>query len=459
MLKEALTLLELNKSIQSIIKEHTIEQWVIAEIGEIKTNYSGHCYLELIQKSDGAEQIIAKSRATIWASTFRMIKPYFESVTKRPLEAGISIMVKAKVEFHELYGLSLNISDIEPSYTVGEMALQKLQVIERLKTEGVFDMNQDLPMSEVPKNIAVISSESAAGYLDFIDQIRNNPHGYKYHIKLFPAIMQGKGAEDSIIIALDKINLHERYFDAVVMIRGGGSQADLSCFDQYWLAFNMAQFPIPIITGIGHEQDEHVADMVANTKLKTPTAVAEYLLQKFDDAHEKLLFFTDRLKDNALGTIESEKQRISKNISGFTQLVKVKLRAENKFLGKKIQETSHYGQKNLYKRALSLDQISQALKSQSKSALISNKRSIEDKTSSIKKVTSYFIGQHIDQLESQKKKVEYLDPSHVLKRGFTMTSQNGKIVTKARAIEKGEMITTFYDGEIISNVKKQKNGE
>ncbi len=277
-----LSLCELLGSVKMTLKNHlTPSFWVIAEISELKVNYSGHCYLELIEKDSGGESIKAKVRATIWSSAYRMIQAYFESATRSKLAAGMKVMVKASVEFHELYGLSLNITDIEPSYTVGEMALKKQEIINRLIAEGVFGMNKSLSLPDLPRRIAVVSSKTAAGFGDFMDQLLKNDFGYKFYVKLFPAAMQGAEAEQSIIAALDAVFEAESQFDLVVIIRGGGSQSDLNCFNSYWLACHICQFPLPILTGIGHEQDETIADLVANTRLKTPTAVAEFLIGIF----------------------------------------------------------------------------------------------------------------------------------------------------------------------------------
>jgi exodeoxyribonuclease VII large subunit len=285
--------------------------WVTAEISELKVNYSGHCYLELIEKDTSGESIKAKARATIWASVFRMIQPYFESATRSKLATGMKVMVKASVEFHELYGFSLNITDIEPSYTVGEMALKKQEIINRLIAEGVFEMNKSLYIPDIPRRIAVVSSKTAAGFGDFMDQLLQNDFGYKFSVELFPAVMQGAEAEQSIIEALDAVFEQEALFDLVVIIRGGGSQSDLNCFNSYWLAYHICQFPLPVLTGIGHEQDETIADLVAHTRLKTPTAVAEFLIGIFRQADQKVNELSLTLAELATDLIEIEKNRFA----------------------------------------------------------------------------------------------------------------------------------------------------
>ncbi len=252
--------------------------WVSAEINEIKTNTTGHCYLTLIEKDEYSEALKAKINATIWASVFRLIKPYFESSTGRPLSAGLKVLIKASTQYHPLYGLSLNITDIEPAFTVGSMAMQRRNTIAQLENDGVFEMNQVLDFPVLPQRIAVISSEQAAGYEDFIHQLHDNEYGYDFRATLFPVMVQGNTAAEEMVGALDTISKHLEAFDVVVIIRGGGAVADLACFDDYTLASNVAQFPLPILTGIGHNKDESVVDMVAHLSLKTPTAVADHLI-------------------------------------------------------------------------------------------------------------------------------------------------------------------------------------
>jgi len=277
----ALTLLDLCLDVkQSLKSTFTNSFLLIAEIAECKENYSGHCYLELVQKEGEGDQIIARAKAAIWKSSYRMIKPYFFSVTGNYLCAGMKILVTAQIDFHELYGFNIIIKDIDPNYTKGDLSRQRDETILKLKEDGVFDMNRSLALPEVVQRIAVISSENAAGYEDFLDQLLQNEYDYSFNVTLYQSIMQGSEAPASITQALDAIHNDIDHYDAVVIIRGGGAVADLNCFDQYWLASNVAQFPLPIITGIGHEKDDSVTDLVAHTRLKTPTSVADFLIQK-----------------------------------------------------------------------------------------------------------------------------------------------------------------------------------
>jgi len=252
--------------------------WVIAEISELKENYAGHCYLELIEKHPDEKNIRARVKAIIWSNRYRFLKAFFENSTGESLREGLKILVKTKVEYNELYGLSLIISDIDPAFTIGDMAMKRQQIINKLEQEGVFSMNKELDFPIVPQRIAIISSKNAAGYSDFINHLRGNSVGYVFYSALIETSMQGTETEQGVISALDKIALNAHLFDLTVIIRGGGSQTDLSWFDNYNIAYHVTQFPLPVITGIGHDKDISVTDMVAYRSLKTPTAVADFLI-------------------------------------------------------------------------------------------------------------------------------------------------------------------------------------
>jgi len=272
-----LSLTELNRLIQDSLKNNLEPSyWIVAEIGELRVTQQGHCYLELIQNENN--KVVAKVRATIWSYTYRNLSTWFQGITGQPLTEGLKILANININLHELYGFSLNIKDIDANYTIGEKERIRQDIINKLVMDGVFEMNKELTLPLVPQKIAIISSPSAAGYEDFLRQIEENPYSYRVELTLFESIMQGSGAPESIIKAMHKINEVDN-FDLLILIRGGGSQLDLECFNNYELCSHLAQFPLPVITGIGHERDETIADMVAHTKLKTPTAVAEFILQ------------------------------------------------------------------------------------------------------------------------------------------------------------------------------------
>lgn len=280
--KNPIGLLALQEQVKRHLEDHFFESvWLQAEISELKQNPSGHCYLTLVEKDPRSNALLARASAVVWASTWRMVKPYFEAQTGRSLAPGLSVLVRVQVSYSVLYGLSLVIYDIDPSFTVGELELARQRTIARLEAEGMFDMNAQLSLPLLPRRLAVVSSPTAAGWRDFRRQLEGNEYGFRFRLQLFPAVMQGDAAPESIIGALDQIAAEADSFDAVLILRGGGGAMDLVCFDDYELAVNVAQFPLPVLTGIGHDHDFHIVDMVAHTHVKTPTALADWLLDRF----------------------------------------------------------------------------------------------------------------------------------------------------------------------------------
>ena len=275
-------LLALQEQVKKRLEEAFFESvWLYAEISEIKQHPSGHCYLTLVEKDPGSNALLAKASAVVWASSWRMIKPFFEAQTGRSLDVGMSVSVRVQVNYSVLYGLSLVVYDIDPSFTVGELELARQRTIARLEAEGMFGMNAQLELPALPRRLAVITSETAAGWRDFQRQLSGNEYGFRFQLRLYPALMQGDAAPASIIAALDAVAAEEDAFDAVLILRGGGGAMDLVCFDDYELAVNVAQFPLPVLTAIGHDHDYHIIDRVAHTHLKTPTALADWLLDRF----------------------------------------------------------------------------------------------------------------------------------------------------------------------------------
>lgn len=310
-MEEKISLLELQERIRRGIEGAVPHQvWITAEIGEMKNHPSGHCYLDLVDYKEGERGVAAKARGVIWSSAWRMLQPYFLSVAGVPLSKGLNVLLKVQANFSAVYGLSLNILDIDPSFTVGELELRRQQTIKRLQQEGCMEMNAQLHLPPLPRRIAVISSATAAGYRDFMNHLHKNEYGFRFSTELFPAQMQGQEAPESIIVALDKIAEREGEFDVVAILRGGGAAMDLLCFDDYSLAVNIAQFPLPVITGIGHDHDYHIADMVANTWLKTPTAVADYFVDIFVQQEQYLMHLFQRISLTLAHKISTERHRL-----------------------------------------------------------------------------------------------------------------------------------------------------
>lgn len=268
--------------------------WLKAEISAIKARNGGHCYLELSQSNDSG--LIAKASAAIWSSRYRFIAPYFESVTGSPLQEGMSILVEVQPSYSQLYGFTLVVNDIDPEFSLGLKELERQKTIERLQKEGLMELQQELMMPYLPYRFAVISAEDAAGYRDFVRHIEENPYGFKVELDLFPALMQGKDCPGSIIEALDAVMESQVEYDAVLILRGGGSKLDLACYDDYSLAAVIAQYPLPVLTAIGHDQDFHVCDMVANTYVKTPTALADFIIEIYEDEDARLSTYATRMK-------------------------------------------------------------------------------------------------------------------------------------------------------------------
>lgn len=471
-----ITLKELNIHIKEAFQLSFPEGiWLIAEIGELKVNYSGHCYIDLIEKDQNSTEIIARAKATIWSWQFRFIKPYFETTTGQTLRAGIKVLLSASVEFHEVYGLSLNIKDIDTTYTLGDMARKRQEIITRLIDEGVMDMNKEIELPDIPSRIAIISSGTAAGYLDFMQHLNESDKGYKFYTKLFQSVMQGNDAEQSIITALDQIFENEETLDVVVIIRGGGAQMDLSCFDSYDLAYHIAQFPLPVLTGIGHEKDETVADMVANTKLKTPTAVANFLIDKFDLVAKTIEELETATHHTFNNYIDNEKQRLSQSVKLLKPLIKSKLERTTVEIENTQRSISPTLKNRINHENNKLIKLSTAIKAETNTNLKNNLNQLSQKLSDLKfkiKLKSeretlnllkkqgsakwlsnlQIIG-HRYKIEWLEKNIELIDPKNILKRGFSITLINGKAIKDAQQIKNGDELTSiFYKGKITTTV-------
>ncbi len=404
----SITLSELTTQIQETIRSNFDSSvWIRAEISELRENPGGHCYLELIEKDNGSDTILAKTKATIWANTYRMLKPYFESSTGQVLRSGLNVLVAVTVEFHVVYGFSLNIRDIDPTFTIGEMAARRLQIIRRLKADGIADMNKQLELPVLPQRLAVISSATAAGYGDFCDQLKND--NFAFNIKLFPAIMQGDQAEGSIIAALEKIYENIDLFDVVVIIRGGGATTDLACFDSYDLALNCAQFPLPVLAGIGHQRDISILDIVAHTSVKTPTAAAEFLISLMQQAENEVNSILLEITDSVKNKIEDEFR--------FFDLTQMRIR---QVLTSWVIRKTH-----------KLDNLKTGLQSA---------------------VRLRFLKEN-NRLALLENNIETHSPIYLLKHGYTISSLNGKRITSINQVKKGVKIRTFVaDGNFESEV-------
>ncbi|MFT3753974.1 MAG: exodeoxyribonuclease VII large subunit [Paludibacter sp.] len=407
----SISLSELTSRIQETIRMNfSAPVWIRAEISELRENPGGHCYLEFIEKDSASDALLAKTKATIWASTYRMLKPYFESSTGQNLRAGLNVLVAVSVDFHGVYGFSLNVRDIDPTFTIGEMAARRVKIIRQLEADGIVDMNKELEFPQLPQRLAIISSPTAAGYGDFCDQLKNDSSHFAFYTRLFPAIMQGDQAEASIISALEKVYEHIDLFDVVVIIRGGGATTDLACFDSYELALNCAQFPLPIIAGIGHQRDISILDMVAHTSVKTPTAAAEFLISGMQHAENRVI--------DILADIQSE--------------IRNKIDYQNRIIDQKQEKIKQILRSWVVQKAHLLDRQKSRLKSAVRLQLLkqNNRLALLDKN------------------------IETHSPAFLLKHGYTITTLNGKRVSSAKQVNKGDKIRTFVaDGDFESKIE------
>jgi len=428
----ALSLYELNLLVREAIKIVLPNQyWVEAELMDVRES-RGHCYMELVQKDELSNTPIAKASAKCWKNTWMFLRPKFENVTGQYLRAGMKVLLKVSAQFHESYGFSWIISDIDPTYTMGDIARKRLEIIQQLKQEGVFDLQKTLTIPMFAQRIAVISSATAAGYGDFCNQLNNNSHGFVFQTTLFQSIMQGEGVSDSIIKALNKINRNIDAFDVVVIIRGGGSTSDLSGFDTLDLAENVANFPLPIITGIGHERDESILDMISNKRVKTPTAAAEFLIENLKNVKALVEDFEDRITQYVVQRIQYEKNRIERlttNVRSMFSLFKTSQLAAISQMSSRINVAVS---RRLSDERRNVDRIELSISPSLEKTLTHQRH-------------------HIELLEQR---AISLDPKRMLKRGFSVTLKNGHVVRNASQLKQGDVITTIYEkGKTESTIK------
>lgn len=435
-MQQAITLFSLNTIIKECLdKQLSPTYWVIAEIGEIREAVRGHAYLDLVEKTDG--EIRAKMRGNIWAYSYQAIKRKFQGTTGQPLKSGMNILALVNVQFHELYGISLVIKDIDPNFTLGERARRRQEIIERLQSEGLLELNRQFVLPVVSQKIAVISSVTAAGYGDFINQLDQNPYGYKVHYQLYQAAMQGKSAAAEIIDAIQQIEETAPGFDLIVLIRGGGAQTDLDCFDDYDLAKAIANAALPIVTGIGHERDESIADLVAHTQLKTPTAVASFILSGFREFEENLQHRLIRIERWVQSRIKQE----SEGIMDQTHLLK------NLFQGK------------INEKMLFLDRISQQSMRSALHKIEKDTIKVNNNGKYLQKAALSCISKAADKLNQLEKTLERLNPEYLLSRGYTKTEKDGMPIHSQKLQAGDELVTFSQKRKITSIIKKLEQNE
>ena len=430
MTRKTITLLELNRLVREVIEcEMPNEYWVEAELSECRES-RGHCYMELVQyEEDRAATPLARASAKCWASKWMLIRPGFERITGQRLHAGMKVLLKVYAQFHEAFGFSWIVTDIDPTYTLGDMARKRQEIIRQLKAEGVFELQKELRLPLFCQRIAVISSETAAGYGDFCNQLADNPYGFRFETRLFPATMQGEDVEQSIIAALERI--YDLPFDAVVIIRGGGATSDMSGFDTLALAENVANFPIPIITGIGHDRDESILDMVSHTRVKTPTAAAAFLidhlktvLDAINDAQDRITGYTQQ----KLSVLKAQLSAIAETLPRIFTTVKTRYEARLDALNNRLIATvrqslvTHQSRINVFEERL---------------PILLDRRLMTEK----------------HRLQLIEEKAKSLDPTLLLKRGYSITLKDGKALRDASVLRPGDEIETrLADGTVRSTI-------
>ena len=431
MTEKRLTLLELNGLVRQVIElELPNEYWVEAELSECRES-RGHCYMELVQKDTFGATPVARASAKCWRSQWLLLRPYFERIAGQQLRAGLKVRLKVYAQFHEAYGFSWIVTDIDPAFTLGDMARKRQDIIRQLKEEGVFDLQKELRLPTFCQRIAVVSSQTAAGYGDFEKQLTENEFGLKFSVSLFPAVMQGEQVEESIIAALNHINELADDFDCVVIIRGGGGTADLSGFDTLALAENVAQFPLPIITGIGHDRDESVLDMVSFQRVKTPTAAAQLLidnlvqvLHRIDDSGRRITRAAQSRMDNARLLLEAFATRIP------TLFTVVRTRQEAR-LERMAQTIGNAMQRLMEREANRQERLAAQLATA---------------------VAQRFTREN-HRMELLEQRARNLDPQLILNRGYSITLCGGKAVSRASQLKPGdELETRLKQGTIKSIV-------
>ena len=409
-MNEVLTLFELNSLVHEVIEDNFDEQyWVVGELSDVSTPaFGGHFYGELVQKDEESDRIVARARITCWARNYNMIRLRFQKEAGETLRKGLQVKLLVEVNFHEQYGYSLNVVDIDSTFTLGDLAKRRREILQQLEKDGILHDNQSLPLPRLLKRIAVISSATAAGYGDFCHHLEENDYGFHFDVQLFPAVMQGEQVPESIIAALEEIR-EELPFDLVVIIRGGGASSDLSDFDSYELAACIALYPLPVLTGIGHERDETVLDYVAHTKVKTPTAAAAFIIEHQAEEAALLDDLYQRITHSAKEQIQREKQRLEHQ------------RAVLPLLFANLIQNRQNRLQLLRQRLMTA--IPQQIERE----------------------------YHRQQL--LEKRLEMLDPRLLLKRGYTITTCGGKLVSSIEGLAEGEVLTTQTEkGEIYSKV-------
>jgi len=453
------SLLEFNQVLRRTLESEYPDRYLItAEIASLKVDQKGHCYLDLVERDE--RSVVAQIRATIWTYQFRGISKRFKTATGMELSKGLKVMIEAGLSFHERYGISLNVTDIDPSYTLGEMALKRREILLRLEKEGLLEKNRLLEIPLVPLNIAVISSPGAAGYEDFVRHLKDNPYSYPFAISLYSAVMQGDSAESSIVSAIHKCSEKQDDLDLIVIIRGGGGVADLHCFDSYEIGKAIAGLRVPVISGIGHERDRTVVDEVAHTSVKTPTAAASLLIEtvrEFDirisEMESRLVRAHRSLIDDHLAILYRYTRDIEKETTRY-------LVQEEERMGS-LEGSLGYTKKMIINLSGKLDSLMRSISVSIRHKTREQRRILVHTYTILKTHVRSFMSMRESILRDRNSTIRHLDPVSVLKRGYTLTYKNGSLLKDIRGIFEGDKIrTVLHEGTVTSSVEEvRSNGK
>ena len=419
---QGISLSEFNSRIECLINgcPEVQRQWVVAETSDLRL-VRGHCYMELIEKN--AQGIsIAKANAAIWGSNYNALNAKFKAATGSDIVTGMKVLVMATATYHSQYGFKIVINDIDPSYTIGDMERQRQEILNRLTAEGIIDMNKQLPWPEVPQRIAVISAEGAAGYGDFMNQLLGNSYGLQFYTCLFSASMQGVQTVPTVLAALDRINSHIDLFDCVVIIRGGGATSDLNSFDNYDLAANVAQFPLPVIVGIGHERDVTVLDYVAALRVKTPTAAAEWLIQRGTDA----LAHLGDLQDAVASAVRDTVGHAREQMAYFTSIIPATAR------------------RTIDTNRIRLDHLAKNMPLAANNLILSQQSRLERYVERLSDTVGGAMQRERQRLQALDDKAKLLSPANTLRRGYSLVIKDGKCITAADQLRHGDQVSMQF---------------
>lgn len=449
----AMTLLQLTTAIGNAIRMAPALQgaWVVAELSDVRVS-GGHCYMELVEKS-ASGQTVAKLRATIWQSRFQYIRQKFLAATGRDVMTGMKVMLYGAVSHHTLYGLSFTVSDIDPSYTLGDMERLRREILLRLHREGVLGVNKTREMPPAPQRIAVISAPGAAGYGDFINQLEGNPEGFVFYPYLFQAVMQGEKTSSSVRAALEAVEMTVDLWDCVAIIRGGGATSDLNGFDDYDLARAVALFPLPVVVGIGHERDRTVLDEIAHTRMKTPTAVASFFVDTLRASYGAVQDMVDRIARYSTDRLQGEQRRLANCEAMLPALADARISAARALLDREMTRIPVLVQSRLQEAGSRLDMSARLLGAVSRSQVSQASQRLDVIGERLGAAVDFLLKKESSRLDNLAGLVEVLSPSNTLRRGYSITRVDGKAVTDASELRPGQrMETELRRGKVKSIV-------